>query len=291
MPSVRGTCQHQWMDDVRVVRFPAYRDWDEKRVEASNAMMGLLAGAQLAAHLLKLTAGSSHLLPEVFPQVGHIGRFNLTTEEASQILAAADTHLGAMSIPYALALHEDYLKSCLRLLCRAGLCPRSAADLSLAKQHSKIAAVTGRTFDADRLAQLDTLRVMRNCMIHEGGRASAALVTQVADWTARTEQLWLKVAPSLRGIREGEQVPFGHQQLILTLAVTKFLSRQANVLIQRVVPRDLWADIVVEDVVAQNGGALPLIPERMRKVRGVARFDYSALHLQESELKAALGRL
>lgn len=78
-------------------------------------------------------------------------------------------------------------------------------------------------------------------------------MTQVADWTTKTEQLWLKVAPSLRGIRKGEQVPFGHQQLILTLAVTKFLSRQANVLVQRVVPRDLWADIVVQDVVEQIG--------------------------------------
>lgn len=104
------------MAGPNVVRFPGYRDWEEKRVEASNAMMGLLAGAQLAAHLLKLTEGSNHLLPEVFPQVDHIGRFNLTTQEASAILASADTHLGAMSVPYALALHEDYLKTCLGLL-------------------------------------------------------------------------------------------------------------------------------------------------------------------------------
>lgn len=55
-----------------VVRFADYRTYEAKRVDASNAMMGLLAGAQLASHLLQLTAGSERLLPEVFPRVRHI---------------------------------------------------------------------------------------------------------------------------------------------------------------------------------------------------------------------------
>ena len=156
------------MTGSQVVRFPGYRDWEEKRVEASNAMMGLLAGAQLAAHLLKLTEGSNHLLPEVFPEVDHIGRLNLTTEEASRILGSADRHLGAMSVPYALALHEDYLAACLDLLRRAGLCSiGTVKHTPLAAQHGTIADLTGGAFDSDRLAQLDTLRRMRNCMIHD----------------------------------------------------------------------------------------------------------------------------
>lgn len=275
-----------------VVRFPGYRDWEARRVEASNAMMGLLAGAQLAAHLLKLTEGSSHLLPEVFPQVDHIGRFNLTTHEASAILAAADTHLGAMSVPYALALHEDYLKTCLRLLHRAGLCSAgTVSNTTLAGQHAKIAELSGGTFSADRLAQLDTIRRMRNCMIHEGGRADAALVAAVAAWSPATEKLWTKVAPSLKGIAAGDAIAFGHQQLILALAVTKSLSREANVLVQPVISREVWADVVAEDVVARHGGQLPNLPERMRLLRGVARFDYGPLRLTEDELSSALGRL
>lgn len=253
-----------------VVRFPGYREWERRRVEASNAMMGLLAGAQLASHLLKLTEGSSHLLPEVFPQVDHIGRFNLTTEEASTILASADSHLGAMSVPYALALHEDYLKTCLALLCRAGHCSSSEVEnTKLAGQHPKIAERSGGSFDPDRLAQLDTLRIMRNCMIHDGGRANANLVARVDDWSQTTEELWVKVAPTMRGIRAGDPINFGHRQLILTLAVTKYLSREANVLIQPVVSRELWADVVVQDATLQYGAAEG---GRLRKVRGLARF-------------------
>ena len=279
------------MAGPNVVRFPGYRDWEARRVEASNAMMGLLAGAQLAAHLLKLTEGSSHLLPEVFPQVDHIGRFNLTTEEASAILASADTHLGAMSVPYALALHEDYLKTCFDLLRRAGLCSQATVtNTKLAAQHSKIADLTGGVFNADRLAQLDTLRIMRNCMIHDGGRANSTLVNKVASWSTTTETLWTKVAPSLRGISAGDPISFGHQQLILVLAVTKFLSREANVLIQPVIPRNLWADVVVGDVVSQHGGKFPLLPERLKKARGVARFDYAPLRLTDTELQDALHR-
>lgn len=279
------------MANPGVVRFPGYREWEARRIEASNAMMGLLAGAQLAAHLLKLTEGSNHLLPEVFPRVDHIGRFNLTTEEASAILASADTHLGAMSVPYALALHEDYLKTCLALLQRAGLCSwGTVAGTKLAAQHAKIADLTGGSFNPERIAQLDTLRIMRNCMIHDGGRANQTLVDQLAGWTSTTERLWLTVAPSPRSVQVGDSVDFGHQQLILTLAITKSLSREANVLIQPAVPRGLWADVVVDDLVQQTGGVLPPVPQRLRKVRGVARFNYAPLGLTEAELSAAIDR-
>lgn len=279
------------MSKNQVVRFPGYREAEAKRVEASNAMMGLLAGAQLASHLLKLTEGSDHLLPEVFPQVPHIGRFNLTTKDARAILDAADTHLGAMTVPYALALHEDYLKSCLDLLRIAKLCTASdVSDTKLARQHPKIAAATGGTFDADRLSELTTIRHMRNCMIHDGGRVSPRLANHVAAWSPQTEVMWTKIAPTLRGVAVGSSISFGHSHLILTLAVTKELAREANVLLQGKVPTDAWADFVVADLAAQGGGSLPAAPHRLRKARGIARFDYGPLGLTDQDLIDALAR-
>jgi hypothetical protein len=98
---------------MREIRFAQYRRYEARRVAASNAMMALLAGAGMASHLLQLTRGSQYLLPEVFPQVPPIGRLNLRSELAHQILDAADVHLGAMSIPYALAIHDDFLRECI----------------------------------------------------------------------------------------------------------------------------------------------------------------------------------
>lgn len=117
---------------MKIVRFGAYRQYEQTRTEASNAVMGLLAGAGMAAHMLRLTDGSDRLLPEIFPKVAHIGRFNLTTDAAREILTAGDVHLGAMAVPYALAIHEDFLKTCLGLLQRGGAqLSKPAEDMTL----------------------------------------------------------------------------------------------------------------------------------------------------------------
>lgn len=84
---------------VAEVKFAQYRAYEAQRVNANNAMMALLAGSHLASHTLKLTEGSDLLLPEIFPNVSHIGRFNLKTETATEILYAAEHHLSAMAGP------------------------------------------------------------------------------------------------------------------------------------------------------------------------------------------------
>lgn len=273
-----------------VVRFASYRQYDAARIDASNAMMALLAGAQLASHLLKLTEGSERLLPEVYPQVPHIGRFNLTSEAARAILDTADLHLGAMGVPYALAIHEDYLKTCLLLLARAGRCRKDDAEKSLAGQHAAIAAATGGTFGSDAMAQLTTFRLMRNCTIHAGGRADTRLVGHLRTWSGTTEAGWLRLARrSPRALKVGDLVTFGQSEMILALAVTKTLDREANELLQSALPRDLWADLVIEDLIADNPGSKGA-PDALRRARGLARYHYGGLGLTSTELQDALAR-
>ncbi|RZU14146.1 hypothetical protein EV645_5010 [Kribbella rubisoli] len=271
-----------------IVQLAAYRAFEVQRQEASNAMMGLLAGAQLASHLLQLTEGSDTLLPEVFPRVPHIRRFNLRTEAARSILQSADTHLGAMSVPYALALHEDFLKTCVGLLIRDGRAPSSAGSAVLAQLHDGIETATGQTFDADSIIQIDTIRLMRNATIHSGGRAHQALVDKVARWTPTAEAGWVRIAKkSLATIAVGDRVEFGHPELILTLAVTKSLGRQANVILRDSLSRTLWARLVIEDVLAEEPGNLNR-HQLERKVAGKARRHYASLKLTDYELTAAM---
>ncbi len=276
---------------MTVVRFAAYRQYDAVRTEASNAMMALLAGAQLASHMLQLTEGSERLLPEVFPRVPHIGRFNLTSEAARRILDAADTHLGAMSVPYALSIHEDYLKTCLGLLERGKRLPAGTAEKTkFYQQHRQVSWGTGGAFSAESLMQLETLRLMRNCTIHEGGRASQALVTQLRGWSAGAESGWVRLAKrSPRYLRVGAPVSFGHAELILTLAVTKGLAREANELLQPALPRSLWADLVVEDLISGDPHVVRA-PDTLRRARGLARHHYAPLHLGDLEIAEGLAR-
>jgi len=167
-----------------------------------------------------------------------------------------------MSVPYALALHEDFLKTCLDLLARGGRCTKSQADRAkarLATQHAGIEEATGGTFVPDLLAQLDTLRLMRNCMIHDGSRANQALIDKIASWTASTEAAWVKV------------------------------TKQANCLLQSALPRELWADLVLEDL--RNAEPDLEGESLLRKARGLARFHYGSIRLNDDELSAAIVRL
>lgn len=241
-------CRDRALPTMKEVRFAEYRRYEARRVEASNAMMALLAGAGMASHLLQLTQGSRHLLPEVFPQVPHIGRFNLRTEVARQILNAADTHFGAMSIPYALALHDDFLRECIALLAAAGKCTARevTAAGSLAAKHPLIERCTGGAFNADSLGQLTTIRLMRNCMIHTGGRADRTLLNDLVSWTPSIEAGWVKLTgDNPRELALGDELAFGHGEMILTLAVTKVLAREANQLLQPSLPRAQWADMLI----------------------------------------------
>ena len=253
-------------------------------------MMALLAGSQLASHLLQLTEGSDRLLPEVFPRVEHIGRFNLTSEVARQILKDADAHLGAMSVPYALSLHEDYLKTCLGFLETAGKCSAGTHKIRLADQHAEIERATGGTFSAESLVQITTLRRMRNCTIHRGGRANDILVNDVACWPATVETAWVKVTRrSPRGLACGDRIVLGQGELVLALAVTKRLAREANRMLQQALPRPQWADVLVDDLLEMDPNVLRA-PDRQRRVEGLARFHYAPLALTGIELQAALAR-
>jgi hypothetical protein len=277
---------------MTIIQFPEYRQYEAIRVEINNAMMGLLAGAQLAVHLLKLTEGSDQLLPRIFPGVPHIGRFNIQSSAARQILTEADVHLGAMAVPYALALHEDYARTCVAFLERATLATRAEAEnLTPATIHEFIRDKTQQTLPAASLEQFHTLRLMRNALIHRGGRASRSLIEQVNTWSLDTEAGWKNITGrTLRGIKEGEVLQLGHGELILTLAVTKNLARRLNEILQAALQKSLWADVLIEDLM-NYGPGLPRDPHnQMRKAKGYARYFYAALGLSEHEIKDAITR-
>jgi hypothetical protein len=276
---------------MAVVKFGAYRRYERDRIDASNAMMALLAGAQLAGHLLKLNEGSPRLLPEVYPNVAHIGRFNLTAGAAGGILASADAHLGAMSVPYLLAIHEDYMTTCLQLLARAGRISSAQARVRAAGQHTTMESCCGTQFDPIALSQLHALRLMRNARIHEGARASRALIQLVSTWDAATEAAWTRLAGrSPRHLSEGDPLEFAHGEMLVGLAVTKNIDRQANMALQTSMPRALWADLVIEDMLESTPNALSR-SDRERKARGIARHYYAALALSEAEIRQAISRI
>lgn len=266
-----------------LVRFPAFRHHEMARREANSAIMALLVGSQMTAHFLSLTVGSQHLLPAMFPAVSHVRRFNLTSDKAREVLLNADAHLGTMAVPYALAIHEDFLRTCLELL---GIISEPPA----ARLHATLASHAGGGFDSDSLAQFHVLREMRNAVIHLGGRVDQRLVGCANRLSPSAETAWKKVAGrSPRRLVPDDVVELGTGELFLSLAATKNLARQANKMLVPALPASEWASVILQDF-RDNGPANVQQPQRWRKLRGWRRFHYSATRVSDADLTAAAAR-
>jgi hypothetical protein len=273
---------------VDAVRYSDYMKYKEAVTDAGNALMALLAGSQLATHFLQLTEGSNRLLPEIFPNVLHISRFNLKTENAFAILNQAEIHLSAMGVPYALSLHEDYMQSCLELLIKAGVCKNiNLKRTSSSEFHEIFEKSTGQLFSADSKLQLSTLRIMRNCMMHNGGRANSSLINEILKWNSTLESDWKRLTQSSPvGLRIGEKIFFGHGEMILSLAVTKRIAHEANLMLQTALPKTIWADILISDLLLIDANLLSK-SDKLRKSIGYSRFNFGPIGLSEIDIKDA----
>ncbi|MGQ4597007.1 hypothetical protein [Nocardia sp. R6R-6] len=272
-----------------MARFRAFREYEEQKAEANNAMMALLAGAQLSAHLLKLTEGSNRLLPEVFPAVDHIQRFNLKSHDARRILLSADPHLGKMAVPYVMALHEDYMRTCVELLADNGKCARGLVKGNLVDLHPAFETVTGRTFDTDMMSYITVLRLMRNAVIHNGSVVNQNLRDELDKWTTPQEDGWVDLAKrNPRDLHVGDRIDFGQGEMIVALAITKRLDREANLGLQTALPRTCWAALVINEIVEDHPRILHDTKVALRQARGVARHHYGVIGLTDAELESEI---
>ena len=274
-----------------LVRFVQFIEYENKLTEISDSLMGLLAGSKLAKHLLILNEGSTILLPEVFPKVEHIKRFNLTSEKARQILEEAEIHLGTMGTPYILALHEDFMNLCINLVTKGLSGLTSTNSKKLSEQHGYFEQITAQTFSKDSIDQLAVIRCMRNCVMHSGGKVNSALITAIAKLSPKAITDWSKLAEvPIQSVKVGDSFKFGHSEMILTLAITKRLAKEANVILQTAIKREVWADLVIQEMIAANENLLKR-PDIHRNIKGYARHNFEALSLTSKETADALTRI
>ena len=179
---------------VAEILFREYRDYVDNRVEVNNAMMALLAGSRLAAHTLSLTAGSTTTLAQVFPAVEHIGRFNLRSDSARQLLADADQHIASVAIPYALATHEEFVMGMLEFLKAEG---RSlityGKQIRAWNMHSALFETCGYVKPSEWMETFHALREVRNSIIHAGGAADTRLADAIAAMGPAARAGWSKL--------------------------------------------------------------------------------------------------
>lgn len=277
---------------MAIVRYLEYRQFDQRRVVVNDAVMGLLAGSQLSSHFLGLTAGSKHRLADIFPHVEHIKRFNLRTGPARDILLNADAHLAAMAVPYVLSLHEDYMMHCLALLRDAGLLSNASyRQIRSDTMHSRFESVTGGQIAQESMELYHLYRLMRNCHIHAGGRASSGLASHLAGLSPSARNLWGSVTHEpLPSISVHDILRLTQAELAGLLAIVKRIAEDVNTILVQVYPRDKWADLLVVDAKTIHDIDKISHNERTKKVAGIARMHYGPLKFTTQEIEDAISR-
>ncbi|MET7618806.1 hypothetical protein [Streptomyces sp. NPDC005408] len=277
---------------MSIVHFPEYRAYEQDRIRASDAMMALLAGSRLAENTLRLTEGSARLLPEIFPAVPHIQRMNLTTASARTLLSHAEQHLSAMAVPYALAIHEDFVQTCFGMLIKAKQVTRKeVADSNASSMHRLFQQKVGRQLPKESLEQFHLIRQMRNAVIHAGGKPKQGLITAANNLSPNALAQWTKVTgehPATR-VALGVPVTLSHGELILALAVTKRISQEMNFALRDSLSREVWADAALSDFETEHP-QLNHVSQRKRKLTGFLRTYYQSLNLTEAEIAPAIQR-
>lgn len=271
------------------IRYPAYRAYVESRVTVNDAMVALLAGSRLAAHTLSLTAGSTATLGELFPAVPHINRFNLRSDAARALLADADSHIASVAVPYALATHEDFVMGVLDFLKNEGwTLARHGKPVRAWNMHTVLFETLGESDPADWLESFHVLRLMRNCITHEGGAANDDLRAAIAAMGHSARAGWenLNQGLSPEAVEFNGRLALTAEHVFASFAVTKGLGRAINALLARQLPRPLWARIVVEDYNAQTGKFKNSSGWR-RALIGYARMNYTGVQISDAELETA----
>lgn len=271
-----------------VVAYLEFRAYERQRIQTNNAMMGLLAGSKLASQLLALTEGAERPLSEIFPSIDHIERFNLRSDVARDVLNDAEDLLGILAVPQVLAIHEHLFREMLELAVPSN--SSVLVNLGMSNIHERFATTVSVAFPFDALELFHYLRVARNSHIHTGGFATNVLANRSAGLSQGAELLWNAVSGNpLRRYQLGDPVHIGISELTAALALTKRLAEVANVGLQSLLSRELWADMLVKDWAseARHGD----ITQKLRSVKGFAKMHgYPELNFAENELREALDR-
>ena len=273
---------------MREVKFSAYRQYEDARVDANNSMIALLAGSRLAAHTLQLHADSPHQLPGLFPRVRDIDRFNLLPGRATELLHGADAHLAAVAIPYALAVYEAFVLKVADLLEADGApVSRARGSMNAGRMHATVYRAAQVDAPKDTIALFHVLRCLRNAQIHRAGLASKELVEVVSELSDDQQRQWerLTMAP-LAGWPEGKHIDFTVGHLIAAFAVTKEAARALNETLQLALSRRFWAGLAVLDY-AETAKPARNSSGWKRGVLGFASFNYKALNFTAAELETA----
>lgn len=272
------------------VKFKEFRDLERRRVEASDTVWALMVGSKLAAETLAGEDNQKTLLADQFPHLPHVQRMNQRLDRAGMLLEDAEGEICTMALNFTFGLHEDFVRSCIRLLIPLGEATHGDTRVNSDEMHERFSALTGHVMDPDALALFHLTRKIRNAYTHAAGLVRQDLITQYTSLTVTQRALWSALTgAAFRVPAVGDSAALGVPGLIGALAVQKRLAYDLNLGLQLAIPRDAWAVMAVREYFAESGKALK-DPSALRSAMGYLRGGFGALELTEAEVCDAVER-
>ncbi|MGD9796868.1 MAG: hypothetical protein AB7H43_08245 [Acidimicrobiia bacterium] len=280
------------MAEVRPIkiRYPAFRRFDAARIEANNAMVGLLIGTRLSAHLLDSHAGALVLLPQIYPQVRGVDLLNRTVADAQTQISLSEAHLSTMAIPFLQSVFEDLATETARLCGLRGFAPLpSERGQGLEGTLVFLERCSRSEFSAVHRHLFTFLRHIRNQIIHGGSMSSALLDTEWSGLPADAKARWVAVArrPYQMGGDASGRIVLEAPELTAALAIGKRMAVEVSGHLGRVLLDRDWAEVVADDY---DATVRPLTRRStlVRELRSFARREYGPVQPTDASLKAAV---
>ena len=217
---------------------PAFDKFTDARIAANDAMIALLVGTRLGASTIKdLELEKDRLLTSAFDEgdIKGIGRFNLKTDDALNILDTADNHLAYMAIPYAIAIYERYVRDVIQKLksenysVLSEMTDSNISDLKLEKMLNIIVAKYNLQISLMDQALFSIIRQIRNRIIHSGGSIGSHIMTEYRSMPEEYRDEWVNLAsrPLVEAVIDRKFV-LGEGELFAALAICQRLVNQID---------------------------------------------------------------
>ena len=283
------------MTNIMIIKFSAFRNYEDAFIKSNDAMMALLVASQLTSDFLGQHPNQETLLPDLFEKVPEIKRLNRSADDAVKILAKSESYLASMAMVYVLAVHQSYMNEVVKFLEEHGYeveGRNSKGELAAIDSENVYKAIEDcceTELDSDLIEQLAFVRRIRNRITHFGGDPGSNLRQDSKLMNLKNRQLWEKrMGRSLKKLLDQERIELTASELMGTLALSRKVAIEVQNLLAAKVDRAIWAGIIVKEYAAENPIGIKNVKQRLRRIKGYARELYHGLYLTENELEDAL---
>jgi len=129
---------------------------------------------------------------------------------------------------------------------------------------------------------------LRNSIAHDGAITRTGILEIWSALTPTQQQIWTEDAGSAPELVQGARIPLGPGEVRATLAVTTVLARAVNDELGRMISRERWVGILVDDWRNEHPEKWRDWERRSRNACGWARHHYGPLAITVAEIDAVI---